>query len=188
MSAGKATIETRQGATVTPEIVIETTAKASPDLVFEALADPTTHLEWGGRRIKGERLTALDGPAGPATVGTAWTSVGATSFGEFHDRSVVTEIQRPNLFEFTTESEHRFRKGRVTRATHVHRYELEPVDGGTRITHRQLTPGGTTNLPWWIRAVYTVPPIRAIVLPMMVNEMAKPGLKALAGLAEERSR
>lgn len=185
MSTGKAMADARTGATATPDIVIETTSKGSPDRVFDILAEPRTHLEWGGRRLKGERLVALDAPVGPASVGTSWTSVGATSFGEFHDRSVVTAIERPRLFEFRTDSEHRFRNGRVARATHIHRYEVELVDGGARIVHRQLTPGGTTNLPWWLKAVYTIPPVRAIVLPMMVNEMAKPGLRALAGQAEE---
>src|SRR5882762_6040458 len=81
------------------------TSTASPEDVYELLADPSTHLEWAGKQApnKAFKLLSLDAPKGRASVGTTWASTGANNKNgsmTFHDRSVVTEADAPNKFAF----------------------------------------------------------------------------------------
>src|SRR5437660_3653620 len=85
------------------------TSTASPEEIYEILADPSTHIEWAGKQApnKAFRLLTLDASKGPAAVGTTWASTGSNSKSEsmiFHDRSVVTEAAAPNRFAFVTDA------------------------------------------------------------------------------------
>jgi hypothetical protein len=78
---------------------------ASPEAIYDVLADLRTHLVWGGAQQRfGFRLLSLDAPAGPATTGTSFTSTGGIPMSprHFEDRSAVTLAVRPSRFEFVT--------------------------------------------------------------------------------------
>src|SRR5260370_7429378 len=116
---------------------------APPDVVYDFLADLGTHTTWGGKRqTSAFRLLPLEAPAGPASVGTTFTSTGTMPLSprRWEDRSEVTAAERPNRFEFVTTA-----KARGTRhsmeATYRHRYEIAPAPGGSRVTYSmtQLT-------------------------------------------------
>jgi hypothetical protein len=68
---------------------------ASPDAIYDVLADPRAALEWGGRQApkKDFRLLSMDAPPGPLTVGDMFSSTGANINGEFHDTSTVVEAE-----------------------------------------------------------------------------------------------
>jgi len=83
------------------------------------------------------RLRSLEAPAGPATVGTSFTSTGTIpmSLRRFEDDSKVTVAQRPNTFEFVTNSTMR-RGKRPMAATYRHRYEIAATpEGVLELTH-----------------------------------------------------
>jgi hypothetical protein len=70
------------------------TSSASPEAVFDVIADLRNHLIWSGERAEsdGFKMLTLEAPPGPATVGTTFTSSGSAGKDMFHDRSVVTEV------------------------------------------------------------------------------------------------
>ena len=71
---------------------VEATSRASAETVYAVLADLSTHTVWAGERQgKRTRLLTIDAPAGPAVVGTEFSSTGSDPMGSFSDRSVVTE-------------------------------------------------------------------------------------------------
>src|SRR6266702_8138952 len=113
------------------------TSTASPEDIYEILADPSTHIEWAGKQApnKAFKLLSLDAPKGVASVGTTWASTGSNSKNAgmtFHDRSVVTEAAAPNKFAFVTDA-HLERKHRKTwEVRFVHRYEVRPEGAGSR--------------------------------------------------------
>jgi hypothetical protein len=96
--------------------------------VYALLADVQRHLEWGGtRRSKRSRLLSIQAPAGPAAVGTEFTSTGEDSMCLMSDRSVVTEAIPSRAFGFVTESSCQFRRsGKGVDWTIVHRYDITP--------------------------------------------------------------
>jgi hypothetical protein len=163
---------------------LEETSRAPAEAVYDLLADISSHLEWGGRRQKKNyRLLSIEAPDGTATVGTEFGSTGADAMGVFADTSVVTEATRPKLFEFVTEARLSTRKGMVVEWTNVHRYELEPRDGGCviRYTFRTLR---ISELPGAMVA-FKIPGLRAIGLRIGGSNLRN-GLRNLARLAEQR--
>src|SRR5260221_14521667 len=85
------------------------TSSASPEDVYEILADLSTHVEWAGKQApnKAFRLLTFDSSTGRASVGTTFASTGANSKNGgmiFHDRSVVTEATPPRPLAFVTDS------------------------------------------------------------------------------------
>ena len=82
------------------------TSTASPEAVYDVIADLRNHLVWSGERAEDEgfKMLTLDAPEGPATVGTTFTSSGTAGKDTFHDRSVVTEATRPNVFVIETDA------------------------------------------------------------------------------------
>lgn len=111
--------------------------EASAEVVYDLVADLRTHLEWGGRaQSRVFRLLSLDATETRATAGTVFTTTGSIpgSLRRWQDRSEVTQAVRPSLFEFATEAT-AGRGSRVMTATYRHRYELQPEDGGCRVTY-----------------------------------------------------
>ena len=165
---------------------LEEASRAPAWVVYDLLADIGSHLEWGGRRQprNSYRLLSVDGPNGPATIGTEFRSTGADAMGEFADSSVVTEATRPGLFEFVTEARLSTKKGKVVEWTNVHRYELAARPEGCRITYtvRILR---ISELPGAM-AVFKIPGLRALGLRIGGSNSRK-GLRGLARLAEERA-
>jgi len=116
------------------------TSKASPEIVYDTIADLRAHLEWSGERASSDtfKLLELDGPEGPATVGTSFTSSGAADNSTFHDRSVVTEAaSRPTRFTIETDSSLDRKRGEPWEAHFSHRYDIEPDGAGAKIAYTE---------------------------------------------------
>src|SRR5438309_10074071 len=98
--------------TQTPPIItfrVAISSKASGKAVYDVLSDPNTHLVWAGKQAprKDFRLLTMEAPSGSATVGTEFSSSGASSRnGEpaFFDHSIVVEADRGARFGFDTDS------------------------------------------------------------------------------------
>ncbi|HXF58067.1 MAG TPA: SRPBCC family protein [Actinomycetota bacterium] len=170
----------------------ELTARASAGCrapaaaVYELLADPRTHLIWGGERQKrSSRLLSVEAPEGQARVGTEFRTEGTDPMGGFTDVSVVTEADRPRRFEFVTEARLTTKRGRAVDWTIVHRYELVPepsgacrIDYTARITRISELPG--------MLAVLRVP-VLSTVARKASEGAARRGVRNLARLAGERA-
>ena len=87
-------------------MILEGRCDASPATVYEVLADLTTHLDWAGKgQYPGFRLISLDG-AGPAVVGTGFTSVGSIPMARsrWENENQVVEARPPEVLQFHTEA------------------------------------------------------------------------------------
>jgi hypothetical protein len=157
-------------------------SKASPEIVYDTIADLRAHLEWSGERASSDtfKLLELDGPAGPATVGTSFTSSGAADNGTFHDRSVVTEASRPTRFTIETDSSLDRKRGEPWEAHFSHRYDIEPDGAGAKIVYTE-TVERANYTPYWLNSL-----VRPFFRPL-VNRADRKQLENLARLAEERS-
>ncbi|HEY7659156.1 MAG TPA: SRPBCC family protein [Actinomycetota bacterium] len=166
---------------------LEESTSAPAEAVYDLLADVGSHLEWAGTRQpkKSYRLLSIEGPEGPAGVGTEFTSTGADAMGRFADSSVVTEASRPGLFEFVTEARLTTKRDVVVEWTLVHRYEIKPEGSGCRIVYDvrivrlSPTPGAL--------ALFTMPGLRSVLMRIGASYSRK-GLRNLVRMAEERSR
>jgi len=165
---------------------LEETTTAPAEIVYDRLADVRNHLEWGGKMQPKQnfRLLSIDAPAGPALVGTEFKSTGADAMGRFADSSVVTEANRPSVFEFVTEARLSTKKGKVIEWTNIHRYELTPQDGGCRISYTLRTVR-ISELPGAL-AMFKVPGLRSLALKMS-GSYSRKGLRNLVELAEGRA-
>jgi hypothetical protein len=161
---------------------LEAPSRAPTEAVYDLLADVPSHLEWGGRQQKKKyRLLSVKAPEGPAETGTEFRTTGADAMGEFADSSVVTEATRPRLFEFVTEARLTTKKGAVAEWTNVHRYELEPKDGGCEITY-SLRTVRISKLPGPM-AMFNIPGLRTLLLRVGSSNLQR-GLRNLARMAE----
>ena len=157
-------------------------SSAKPEAVYDLIADLRAHLEWSGERASDDqfKLLSLEAPEGPATVGTTFSSSGSAGKDTFHDRSVVTEASRPNVFVIETDAR-LDRKGAKTWEAHFsHRYELQPQGNGTRIVYTD-TVERVNYVPYWLK------PWARPVFRIYVNRADRKQLQNLARLAEERS-
>jgi uncharacterized protein YndB with AHSA1/START domain len=161
------------------------TSTASPEDVYEILADPSTHIEWAGKQApnKAFKLLTLDASKGRAEVGTTWASTGSNSKSGsmvFHDRSVVTEAAAPNRFAFVTDA-HLERKRRKTwDVRFVHRYEVHSEGDGSRVTYEaRVYP--VNYRPYWLH------PLMRPVTKKMVKIFAGKHMANLARMAEKVS-
>jgi hypothetical protein len=133
------------------EVRLERTCTAPAEAVYDLLADLERHLEWGGGSQKKKfRLTSMEAPAGPASVGTEFRTTGIDPSGAFTDASVVTEATRPEVFEFVTEARLRPKRGEILEWTNVHRYELARNDEGCRVLYT-LRVMRLSRRPWWTK-------------------------------------
>jgi len=152
---------------------------ASPQVIYDILADLRTHLVWGGSEngARMQHLLAIDCPFEPAIVGTEFRSVGYTAHGAWHDHSTVTEATPPNVFEFATTGT--MRSHSPFHGSWVHRYEIEPNGEGSEITYHcrwQLT-----------RVIADGPRIRRSVFCQLVLPVIwEAGLQGIAAMAEGR--
>jgi hypothetical protein len=157
-------------------------SSATPDVVFETIADLRNHLDWSGERASSEtfKLLSIEAPDGPAAVGTTFTSSGAADNGTFHDRSVVSEATSPTTFVIETDSHLDRKRGRPWDAHFSHRYDVAPEGEGSRITYTE-TIERVNYVPYWLQ-----PWVRPI-FKVYVNRADRKQLANLARLAEERS-
>jgi hypothetical protein len=158
------------------------TTTASPDAVYAVLADVRTHLDWAGTQApnKSFRLLTLEGPPGPATAGTEFTSTGAASRSGkdmFHDRSTVTEAVPGRVFAFGTDARLDRAHGETWHTHFEHRYELRADAGGTRVDYTCDVVRGSYR-PYWLH------PLARPLTRTMVTGMIRKHLANLARLAE----
>jgi Polyketide cyclase / dehydrase and lipid transport len=157
------------------------TTTASPEAVYDVIADLRNHLVWSGERAAsdGFKMLSLEAPEGPATVGTTFTSSGSAGRDTFHDRSVVTEASRPNRFVIETDARLERKRAETWEVHFSHRYDIQPHGEGSRILYTE-TVERVNYLPYWLK-----PGIRTIFRPF-VNRADRKQLRNLARLAEER--
>jgi hypothetical protein len=167
------------------EVRVERSTPASPTDVYDVLADLRSHAIWGGEWAKEKmRLVQVDAPEGAATVGVEFTTVGVDLMGRFDDRSVVTEATRPSVFEFVTEAVLTAKREATSEWTLIHRYELSPSHGGTRIDYTSRVTR-ISNLIGPMR-LFDVPVLSWFALKGAASAERR-GIKNLVRLAEERS-
>lgn len=166
-------------------VVVEATGRVSADQVYEVLADLRSHLTWAGeRQKKNVRLLSIDAPAGPAGVGTEFTTSGADPMGRFTDRSVVTEATRPSVFEFVTEAHLETKKGKGADWTNVHRYQLAPAPEGCRVVYT-IRVTRISALPGML-GLFNAPLLSGIARKASAA-VARRGVRNLVAFAEERA-
>jgi hypothetical protein len=155
---------------------------APAEVVYDLVADLRTHLTWGGEQQSSVfRLLSLDAPAGPATVGTDFSSTGTIpmSSGRFADRSTVTVALRPFTFEFVTHATvHGSR--RPMEATYRHRYEIAAVPGGSKVSYR-LTQLDMSNPSLRL----ALPLVRTMTWRVGIPFLAGRGFRNLLAIAEQ---
>ena len=158
------------------------TSSASPEAVYDVIADLRNHVVWSGEMAASEgfKMLSIDAPEGPAAVGTAFSSSGSAQKDTFHDRSVVTEATRPSTFVIETDATLERKSAPTWEAHFVHRYDITPEGNGSRIVYTE-TIERVNYLPYWLKPV-----IRTIFRPW-VNRADRKQLQNLARLAEERS-
>ena len=158
------------------------TSSASPEAVYDVIAELRNHLVWSGEMADddGFKMLSLDAPEGPAVVGTAFRSSGTAEKDTFHDRSVVTEAIRPSRFVIETDAMLERKSAPTWEAHFVHAYDITPEGTGSRIVYRE-TVERVNYLPYWLK-----PGIRTLFRPW-VNRADRKQLRNLARLAEERS-
>jgi hypothetical protein len=159
--------------------------RATPEEVYDVLADLQTHLEWAGeRQFRSFRLVSLDGPPGPASSGTVFRSTGRIpmSRDRFDNHNTVTKAQRPAVFEITTEAGIDRRRHPSGSGTFVNRFEIEPAPDGSRVTYRsrQLR---FREPPWGLR----YPLVRNVTYRVWIPFWSRRGFRNLVRMAEERA-
>ncbi|HET9410275.1 MAG TPA: hypothetical protein VFO75_00190 [Candidatus Dormibacteraeota bacterium] len=143
-----------------------------------------THLTWGGTQQTSDfRLLSLEAPAGPAAVGTSFTSTGTMpmSSRRWEDRSKVTVAERPNTFEYvTTATAHGAR--RSMEATYRHRFEITATPGGSTVSYT-MTQLALSNPLLRLR----LPVVRELSWRLAIPFMAGRGFRNLVAIAEQRT-
>jgi hypothetical protein len=167
---------------MTPSVHLTTSCAARAETVYDLLADLESHLEWAGKRqTRDFRLTMLDAPAGPAQVGTVFSSRGLIPMSRhtWEDMSTVTVADRPRVFEFVTEGQGGGAKRMASQW--LNRYEIQPGDDGCRISY-QLSLLRVTNP--FLRL--SMPGFRNLTWKIGIPQVSSRGLRNLAAMAEER--
>ena len=97
----------------------ETTIKASPEQVFDYVADLSHHADWAS-----EDLTVKQTSSGPVGVGSTFESV-AHQFGTQNEKQTITEYSPGRRLAFESAG----KLGVV-----LHAFDLSNVDGGALLT------------------------------------------------------
>jgi uncharacterized protein YndB with AHSA1/START domain len=164
----------------------EAMSSAPPEVVYDVLADPHSHADWAGERQRRKtRLIEVDAPEGEARVGTEFRTRGLDPMGTFTDRSVVTEAERPRVFEFVTEARLETKKGKTADWTNVHRYEVSGEGSGSRISY-SVRIARISALPGML-AMLSLPLLSSVAMKASTG-VARRGVENLARAAEERAR
>ena len=161
-------------------------SSASPEAVYDVIENLRTHLTWGGTQQRSDfRLLSLDAPAGPATVGTSFSSTGSIpmSVRRWEDRSTVTAAERARAFEFVTHATvHRSR--RPMEATYRHRYEIAAAPGGGSVVTYVFTQLSSLNP--FLRL--GLPVVRTMTWRVGIPFLAGRGFRNLLAIAEQSAR
>jgi hypothetical protein len=112
---------------------------APPDVVYALISDVTRTPEFSPEVV---RCTWLDGATGPA-VGARFEAVNKSGRGPAWKNRPVVTVARPGR-EFAFSRTEKFA------GTLVWRYQLEPEDGGTRVTESYEVTERITALGWFI--------------------------------------
>ena len=160
-------------------------SSAPPEALYDSLADLRTHAVWGGaQQLHNFRLRSLEAPAGPATVGTCFSSTGTIpmSLRRFVDHSTVTVAQRPHTFEFVTEATVPGGR-RAMAATYRHRYEVIATPDGSEVSYT-MTQLSASNLMLRL----SLPGLREVTWGAGIPFMAGRGFRNLLAHTERKSR
>jgi len=171
--------------TTTPPIITFSagvTTNASPQTVYDVLADLRTHGVWAGEQSPNKKfhLLRIDAPARTATVGDEFSSDGVNSNGTFHDRSTITQADPAKRFGFDTDSILDRKHGKPLRTRFQHRYVIEPSAGGAVVRYTCET-WPQNYVPYWLKRG---------MRPMtrrMVDSMMSKNLRNLTAMAESRT-
>lgn len=152
---------------------------ASPQEVYDVLADLSTHEQWGGREsaMKGQALIAVQAPPGPATVGTTFSSTGRSGKDTFHDSSTVTAASPATHFGFRTQARLERAHGPEWHVVFVHDYRITDTREGTTVSYT-CSVNPLNYVPYWLK------PVLKHVTHRMVNRLMTKNLRNLARLAE----
>jgi hypothetical protein len=152
--------------------------------VYDVLADPSTHLDWAGKRQhRGFRLLSLRG-TGPLETGTEFTSVGSIpmALARWENQNEVVEARRSDVLEFHTDAVAVWRSGERTEASYEHRYEIVPDGKGSRVVYR-LRQTAIDDPPLRMR----LPLMRTMTHRVMIPWFCRRGLANLMRSAERRA-
>src|SRR5256884_4107717 len=153
---------------------------ASPDAVYNVLADLNTHLVWAGEQSpdKHLRLLAMEGAPTAATVGDRFSSRGANMGSMvFVDSSVVVEAEQGARFGFDTESVLERQHRPNWQARFANRYTITPDGTGSGLGY--TCAGGPQNyVTFWLH------PLMRPLTRGMVPRAIRKNLENLAALAE----
>ena len=167
-----------------PVLRFEGTSRAPAEAVYDVLADLPSHLDWAGdRQAATTRLLTMEAPAGPAGVGTEFHTTGSDGkAATWTDRSVVTEAERPTVFEFVTEGRREGKAGSTPwLLTAIHRYVITSEGDGCRVTYTQEL----TRLDGAPRVAFNRVASRLVF--RVSSKYMRRGFDGLLRLAEERS-
>jgi hypothetical protein len=160
---------------------VEEPTDVSPDALYAVLSDLSTHIDWAGKNSpnKGFHLLTLDAPGGEATKGTTFSSSGINMNKgmTFHDTSTVVVAEPGRRFGFDTESTLERRHVKNWYVHFEHRYTIEPIPGGSKITY-ECRAFPKNYKPWWLK------PGMKPGTRMNVNRMHRKHMQNLIGLAQ----
>ena len=157
---------------------VSTRTPATRDAVYATLADPSTHLVWGGDGTGDPkfRLLTMDYAGGEAVIGTRFSSTGLIPMGTFHDETVVTDADG-SRFAFITESVLERPRREAWRGWFDHRYTLAGECDNTVINY-ECDLHFVNYVPYWWRL-----PMRPMTRFMVGRKMAT-SLRSLGAMAE----
>ena len=152
---------------------------ATREAAYATLANPSTHLVWGGEGTGDTkfRLLTMGYAGGEAVTGTRFSSTGLTPMGIFHDETVVIDATPSMRFAFITESVLERPRREAWRGWFDHRYTLTDEDGHTVITYECDLHAGN-YVPYWWRL-----PMRPMTR-FVVGRRMSTSLRSLAAMAE----
>ena len=157
---------------------------ASPDAIYNVLADLNSHLVWAGEQSpdKHFRLLTMEGGPTAATVGDRFSSRGANMGSMiFADSSVVVEADPGTRFGFDTESvlERRYRPN--WHARFANRYTITRDGNGSVLGYTcQVWP--QNYVPFWLHPLMR--PLTRVMVPRAIRK----NMENLAALAEAAGR
>lgn len=162
------------------ELVLTAGCAADPDDVYTGLASLDDHAAWAGeQQSRAFRILTHEGTRDPLRVGDRFATTGRIPMIRpvWQDRSTVTEADPGRAFAFVTQGVIDWSTARAVdlppsgrptgRGTFEHRYELERVDGGCRVTYR-FTQTRLEHPPVAVRWAAMRPMTQRVMAPRMM--------------------